>query len=72
VPGLLDEKTSALKLETVKEETTMRAFIGKRLGYGFFAGVSQRIHMPSFSFGFVLGVAVVLLCAIFFGSRVTH
>ncbi len=47
----------------------MRIFGGKRLGYGFFVGVSQRVHMPSFSFGFVVGVAVVLLCAIFFGAR---
>jgi hypothetical protein len=47
----------------------MRAFIGKRLGWGFYAGVSQRVHVPSFSTGFALGVIVALLCAVFFGAR---
>jgi len=47
----------------------MRAFLGKRLGYGFFAGVSQRVHVPSLSLGFALGVIAVLLAAVFLGAR---
>jgi hypothetical protein len=50
----------------------MRAFIGKRVG-PFYAGVSQRVHMPSFgrgfSLGIIIGVAIGGLCAIFFGAR---
>jgi len=42
----------------------MRAFIGKRVG-GFFVGVSSRVHVPSLSLGFALGVIAVLLAAVF-------